>query len=618
MTAAIPLTTSLSFKELAHNLHQIGYYSKRPDIENLRLLPGSDERELHSSNSFIGFFRKIHFFFIDDNELFRRIRIVVQRTHLAYYQHIGKTMGYVDRVEESIGAQMDQPSFEQSNSYLSLANKILHRTEVVRAFYALFQEEGNERLITFFQAHLDTPGPDLFSFGDYQYDFEEIRSLYRLSELGSAIIPFRAIYRLAIGEPIPAEDVEDFDLWVKKLQANEDDLEMLDLLSLFDYLLQAFTSHIARLGEARPLPSLPRLLHQLAGSQPRENDENPFFVDYFLRDDETHCLWRDTLHSGSEITCNGRIFHLGAEIAGHPPYENHNRVFSVEEDPNSVLVVSQNQAIQFIRGEVLARREDYGVRPAQQIEVDRLGRCAIWEKLPYRLSDCNWTTDRPRVSREDKGILKPVLNQVIWLKERGITPKRLDLNYLMFDREGVLKTVRPTAANPFSFIRLEKLFDRIAKGNRWIFAYLMDKSSLYDHPNRHFFHRMIEHGLKNKKIDVSHHAAVAEIGDCKAVARGKKLMKQVRRLKADLIDRPLTKEQLKWLNREIVSAFEQLRRAGTLSPHIREVVLQSMERQRSKKGKRAKAASSVNPEASGSTDKSEKLFFDHLRDLFRR
>lgn len=306
--------------------------------------------------------------------------------------------------------------------------------------------------------------------------------------------------------------------------------------------------------------------------------------------DAKHVKWREDLREGDVFYYkNGkqklaRGF-LGKQLSGKAEGIDQHLVFEVKNEKNVinddfVLKIGLNRAALELR-QAEREQEQYGIPTVDMPYLDPKGRFALMEKLVKPLNQFEWTSDRKKNESE----AEPIRNWIRSFLDKPFTPKNLSRHYLMFARDGMLKTIKGTKQEKFNVMALENLAYEFANGNLGVYSYVVNP--LYAHSKfsqyLKFFETVIIHALSGEGMSVSGLGTleVPVITDAGIIERSEQLYQDIINLKKNLWDRISGKFRLvtpstyqETLKNEILRIYRSSKTFGRLWPTFSEEYLQ--------------------------------------------
>lgn len=231
------------------------------------------------------------------------------------------------------------------------------------------------------------------------------------------------------------------------------------------------------------------------------------------KEDAKYMHWRERLRPGAQISCNGKVFTLGEQLSKQKDLDDEFKVFALEGEENAGYVAkfANNRFKLFIEAEKLNdENEHWGVHPVRIIDeigqdqeghaikgLDCSGQCVIQEKLVFPLSSHEWTSSSAaeRLTEADERIALVLANHLYCQHQWTASSQILSPAHLLFDREGVLKSVRILKKGEDDYNSWEKFCFEVAKDNKAVLAYLMSVSKLNEHEVGRFYREVVSETL---------------------------------------------------------------------------------------------------------------------------
>lgn len=259
----------------------------------------------------------------------------------------------------------------------------------------------------------------------------------------------------------------------------------------------------------------------LQGSSPLTMQELLYWLDsqgcvVLHGEDAAHMVWRGGLNTGDTITCNGKELILGDLLSPDKPIDDEFKVFELANYPDYVVKIANNR-FRLLIEEKQAQNADehWGVRLVKRIEnleeddkkppidgLDHEGRCVVLEKLSSPLSGMEWTSDTAELTEEDEKYALVLANHIFCMHQWKANAQNLSLSHLMFDPEGVLKSVRLLKKGPPNYNEWEAHCAAASQDNPFILAFLMNVSKLSEHKVALYYRGAVEHALQAGETDL--------------------------------------------------------------------------------------------------------------------
>ena len=233
-------------------------------------------------------------------------------------------------------------------------------------------------------------------------------------------------------------------------------------------------------------------------------------------EDGAHMDWREALRSGHEITCNGKKLVLGEQLSPEKEIDDEFKVFELKNHPDWVVKIANNR-FRLLIEERKAQNEDehWGFRLVETVDnieedaqkppvrgLDKEGRCVVLEKLSNPLGDYEWTSTEARLEEEDEKVALVFANHLFCLYQWKANAEKLSLNHLLFDRSGVLKSVRLLKKGEPNYNEWEAHCFAASKDNPYVLAYLIQASKLSEHKVAAYYRAAVAHALKTGETDL--------------------------------------------------------------------------------------------------------------------
>lgn len=233
-------------------------------------------------------------------------------------------------------------------------------------------------------------------------------------------------------------------------------------------------------------------------------------------EDAAHMDWREKLQPGDKITCNGNELILGKQLSPDKPIDDECKVFELANFPDYVVKIANNRFRLLLEAKKAQDQEEhYGVRLVEKIAnletdpqlpavdgLDREGRCVVLEKLSLPISDHQWTSDATELTQEDEKIALVLANHLFCMHQWFANAQNLSLSHLMFDQEGVLKSVRLLKKGPANYNEWEAHCLNASKDNPHVLTFLMRVSKLCEHAVAKYYRDAVAYTLKTGENDL--------------------------------------------------------------------------------------------------------------------
>ena len=291
------------------------------------------------------------------------------------------------------------------------------------------------------------------------------------------------------------------------------------------------------------------------------------------------------MKKGDVLTCNGKQYILGERIGQKAIGDDNNYIFAIENDKDMLVMVGINEAVLALK-QKLSEEYEWGIKGVEYKYIDPRGRFALVERLHDPLGGHQWTSTDEVITEEDQEVASPMAGLLDWMVQQEKTPLNFSPKYLMFDKDGQLKSLKvtmekykekseeegPLKVEPdFDYNSLEQFAYECAGGNLRIYKYLMECSGLKTHKYAKYYSIMLENGLKGEKITAANQAGMEQITDPRIVDRGEALAKEVVLLREKCclsVQKSLggivPKNLKEMVDEKIISFYEKNRSAGIL------------------------------------------------------
>lgn len=315
---------------------------------------------------------------------------------------------------------------------------------------------------------------------------------------------------------------------------------------------------------------------------------NPALLEVVLEDkgckafeqvDSRHLQWRAKFKEGSKILFKNTEIVLGKEIYPSSAEVDRTRVFFITDRPQQVVLMANNQAILGIRMLRQRTENDFGIEPAQLLDVSEDGLMALMERL-QPLNTKKFPGVGKNLSSEDVLVLKAVEELFKLFVNKEITPLDFSSSSLMFDQNFRLKSLKQMKKGPFDFNALEKFALQWAAGNGINFKLLMENSGMTTHPIAKFYYDSIQNGVQGNAKAPEELEGFFKIKDSKVIERSVALAREAQALHQQVLNKARElypdrdpKELSKLVGAAIVSSHKVSGAAGILLPHLEQEAL---------------------------------------------
>lgn len=328
-------------------------------------------------------------------------------------------------------------------------------------------------------------------------DFKLFQKIINLESSLQKATPFLVLRKLSQDKILSSANEDEIKAWISHINKNIKKIS----IRKFHHSLQAIVQFI---NEKLCTPytvkaGISRLEYELAKRD----------LKLFKEPDIKHLQWRKHLTSGCKIVINGKEIVLNEEIGFIKGRDDHNKIFSIENDENQIAVIGINEAILGMKASI-ATYLSWGIRPATWLEVSEDGRFALVEKLKTPLSSVNWKS-RNFLDTEDLKKMIPVINQVKWFIEQNSCIENLSVKTLMYDKDGILKSTKPTIQSSFNLPKIIKFLKNFSQKNKIIYQDLIQKTGIVQHRYLSFFDEVVEKTLCGDPLSIQDLAAFHRI-----------------------------------------------------------------------------------------------------------
>lgn len=210
-------------------------------------------------------------------------------------------------------------------------------------------------------------------------------------------------------------------------------------------------------------------------------------------------------------------------------------VFSLPNDPTRVFLAAHNRAAAAL--EAYNCRTSSRLLPARAIDtsITTPPWAALAERLHNTLFSSAWQS-MSSVTPHDQRRLEPLILLVRqWLHHKQ-QPYPLSINNLMVDNNNNLRSLKATHTKPFNFNNVEDFLRDFARSHEHIFALLMEKISMNDHPMAQFYSDVVKHSLTGELPDCKTMAATWHITSAEVLGRAETLKAETIALRNTLFE----------------------------------------------------------------------------------
>jgi hypothetical protein len=212
----------------------------------------------------------------------------------------------------------------------------------------------------------------------------------------------------------------------------------------------------------------------------------------FKSPDDKHIAWRNTLKPGSKLGQYALGEQIGRKIEGF----DEQIFFEIPQIPDKLVMISTNRALLAAKSAGV-KEWGWALRTPQFHYIDPKGKYAIVEKFERQLTDIQWKSVHALVP-EDIRIADPIAYYISWLLYQNISVTQLSPKYLMFDRDGVLRTVKIQERTYLNYPEMENFLFEVAYGNLPVFQYMMYKSGFSNTKFLYFYREVAQKALQDE------------------------------------------------------------------------------------------------------------------------
>lgn len=466
-------------------------------LDRNRLVPSFSGKSLYSSKSFLGRFFKL---FQSKEKREEKLALLIERTYLKFWECIAELT-------------------EDKNTYLEAQQHKL-RGEI---YDLRSMEEAEKKLLKaalylkpVFKAVEKIHSMPVVNFVMHQRDVEEQRNLFQLSgfirfvqqkknfELVTGLeTPLAILRKLYMHEKIKAKEEVRIRQWIDKIaeinQAPPSGLNAKKAVrirsgrSMHRYLL-AISSYL--------LKNEPEFHVVRVGCM--ENKLVKRGLSILDEEDLIHPEWPEALQEGGEIYVGNQKIKL-AEPLSQAAYEefDQTRVFAIEGDPASEVVVYKNESMAFRSFYEIAKYH-YGITLPKITAFSDQYQVPIRERLYNPLSELEWSQNQP-FTRDDRRQIKTISDLLRTLNGLTYTPypneKELRASDFMFNAQGEMRSAIPMGYIPRNYWVLENFAYDCSRGIGAVYSALMKESGLDQTVEFKSYQRVVEKALKGEVLE---------------------------------------------------------------------------------------------------------------------
>jgi hypothetical protein len=374
------------------------------------------------------------------------------------------------------------------------------------------------------QAQKETP----FNLKESLKKIKRYRHIIELERSIDKKTPYTVFTKLSMQKPLKGKNKKSkLSKWISKVNEKKE-----LTVRKFHKGLKALVEHIAEFHRppAAKVPTVAHLEVELLRKK----------CTVLQKEDVKHKKWKNELKAGDRLSTPQGTYTLKEQLGDPNKPDDNNKVFTIKESPDKVIVICKNQALPAMK-EIVAKDFSWGVRPAEWLYVDPEGRFSVVERLERPLNVTKWSS-KGKLSGEDRLRASPFIGQIKWLLEQENTPENFFVKYLMFDRKGVLKCTKPTTIGEFNIVPIIQFAWECSGGNLVVFKHIMEESKVEKHPYMLYLKEIVDNALKDDDLTPENLAAFQRhlITDPKTIDEAKKIQHDIKEIK-----RKCTKKILK-------------------------------------------------------------------------
>lgn len=218
--------------------------------------------------------------------------------------------------------------------------------------------------------------------------------------------------------------------------------------------------------------------------------------------DNKQLRWRDGMQKGEILQLGDQRFILGDILEAHADPRKP-LVFAVEGDGSVQVEIYQNEAWYHLK-EYEEELAHCGLMRAKVLLTERNGAVVIRERLYRPLSESDWTSDRNRLSAQDRITAEPIVELIMSLSKLPFTPYPLEPDKFLFNFDGEMRAGACLIQQPKSFEMLELLafqcaFDSQNQFYLPVFLHLMHASQLSQTLEAKEYYDVVKKTLENSE-----------------------------------------------------------------------------------------------------------------------
>lgn len=280
----------------------------------------------------------------------------------------------------------------------------------------------------------------------------------------------------------------------------------------------------------------------------------------FKTADSKHLLWREKLKRGMQLGDYTLGKRVGRKVGGL----DEQIFYEIQEDPDKLIMISTNRSLLGTK-EAFAKEGSWGLKTPVFEYVDPKGKFAVIERFQTGIKDINWTSTNKLLPADQK-MAEPIANYINWLLQKNISVSQLEPKYVMFDKEGRLRSVKIQERNLMNYPILEKFIFETAKGNLPVYQYMMQQSGLMNSKFAGFYKAVVREALIEGMPDIGSMAADRGINDQRDIEKATELCDNIIKIKNRIVAK--CRVDRKIAGRTILTHYRQLNTASVLWPTL--------------------------------------------------
>jgi hypothetical protein len=419
-----------------------------------------------------------------------------------YVRHLEKELTTFLGVNPAIGRvnfnEKKKPISEEDEKELRHTIVNFHQTTYL--FWSLFIKNDEETrrlclpLMRFIPSHSTLTNRTLFQ------TLEKEGRWVQLEGIMHQTIPVALFAKLYDPDSLTLEENKRLTSWVKTLNSCQQELSA--------HLLYIVLTDVITIIE-------------LQGSSPVTLQDLLFWLhqhdcSLLEQEDAAHMDWREGLHPGDTLECNGKTLVLGNLLSPNKFVGDVYKVFELIDYPNYVVKIAHNRFRLLIENKQVQNEEEHwGVRFVATIDnlaeddqkplikgLDLLGSCVVLEKLVDTFDCYVWASQEWKLTEEDEKHALVFANHLFCMNDWKASAQNLSLAHLMWDKKGILKSTRLLKKGQPNYNEWEVYCENAAKGNPFVLNFLMHVSKLNEHKIAIYYRKVVEDTLKTGHVNL--------------------------------------------------------------------------------------------------------------------